>query len=94
MPNHLAVVGRVFPTFLAAIGRLAMFTGKSVIAVATPVFYWRLCLQQMVTRCYFSLPVVGMTALFTGAVLALQISSGSGYCDGVGHHFLANRLRA
>ena len=77
MPNHLAVVGRVFPTFLATIGRLAMFTGKSVVAVVTPPFYWRLCLQQMMTIGYFSLPVVGMTALFTGAVLALQIYLGS-----------------
>ena len=87
MPNHLAVVGRVFPTFLATLGRLAMFTGKSAVAVATPPFYWRLCLQPMMTIGYFSLPVVGMTALFTGAVLALQIYLGSGYCDGARHHF-------
>jgi len=77
MPNPLAVVGRVFLAFLATIGRLAMFTGKSVVAVVTPPFYWRLCLQQMMTIGYFSLPVVGMTALFTGAVLALQIYLGS-----------------
>ena len=87
MSNPLAVVGRVFLAFLATIGRLAMFTGKSVVAVVTPPFYWHLCLQQMMTIGYFSLPVVGMTALFTGAVAALQISSGSGYCDGVRHQF-------
>ena len=87
MPNHLAVVGRVFLTFLATIGRLAMFTGKSVVAVVTPPFYWRLCLQQMMTIGYFSLSVVGMTALFTGAVPALQIYLGSGHCDGARHHF-------
>jgi len=77
MPNPLAVVGRVFLAFLATIGRIAMFTSKSVVAVVTPPFYWRLCLQQMMTIGYFSLPVVGMTALFTGAVLALQIYLGS-----------------
>lgn len=77
MPNPLAVVGRIFLAFLATIGRIAMFTGKSVVAVVTPPFYWRLCLQQMMTIGYFSLPVVGMTALFTGAVLALQIYLGS-----------------
>ena len=87
MPNHLAVVGRVFLTFLATIGRLAMFTGKSVVAVATPLFYWRLCLQQMMTIGYFPLPVVGMTALFTGAVPALQIYLGPSHCDGARHHF-------
>ena len=87
MPNHLAVVGRVLLTFLATIGRLAMFTGKSAVAVATPPFYWRLCLQPVMTIGYFSLPVVGMTALFTGPVLALQIYLGSGHCDGARHHF-------
>ena len=94
MPNHLAVVRCAFLTFLATIGRLAMFIGKSVVAVATPLFYWRLCLQQMMTIGYFPLPVVGMTALFTGAVPALQIYLGSGDCDGTRHHFLTNRLRA
>ena len=87
MPNHLAVAGRVLLTFLATTGRLAMFTGKSVVAVATPLFYWRLCLQLMMNIGYFSLPVVGMTALFTGAVPALQIYLGSSHCDGVRHHF-------
>ena len=87
MPNHLAVVGRAFLTFLATIGRLAMFISKWVVTVATPLFYWRLCLQQMMTIGYFSLPVVGMTALFTGAVLALQIYLGSGHCGGARHHF-------
>ena len=47
----------------------------------------RLCLQQMMTIGYFSLPVVGMTALFTGAVLALQIYLGLGHCDGARHLF-------
>ena len=86
MPNRLAVVGRVFLTILATIGRLAMVTGKSVVAVATPPFYWRLCLQQMVTIGNFLLPVVGMAPLFTGAVPALQIYLGSGHCDGARHH--------
>ncbi len=73
----LAVVGRVFLAFLANLGRVSIFTGKSLSAVVTPPFYWRLCLQQMMTIGYYSLPVVGMTALFTGAVLALQIYLGS-----------------
>ena len=73
----LAVVGRVFLAFLANLGRVSIFTGKSLSAVITPPFYWRLCLQQMMTIGYYSLPVVGMTALFTGAVLALQIYLGS-----------------
>ena len=71
MTNPLAVVGRVCLTFLATIGRLGIFTGKSIAVIATPPFYWRLFFQQVITIGYYSLPVVGMTALFTGAVLAL-----------------------
>lgn len=77
MPNPFAMVGRVFLVFLQTIGQLALFTCKSIAAIATPPFYWRLYLQQVMTIGFYSLPVVGMTALFTGAVLALQIYLGS-----------------
>jgi phospholipid/cholesterol/gamma-HCH transport system permease protein len=77
MANPLAAIGRIFLSFLATVGRLSIFTGRSLSAVVTAPFYWRLCLQQMMTIGYYSLPVVGMTALFTGAVLALQIYLGS-----------------
>jgi len=42
----------------------------------TPPFYPRLMLEQLMRIGYFSLPVVGLTAVFTGAVLALQIYIG------------------
>ena len=41
-----------------------------------PPIYWRLLGQQMMRIGYFSLPVVGLTAFFTGGVLALQIYIG------------------
>jgi phospholipid/cholesterol/gamma-HCH transport system permease protein len=77
MSNPSAAVGGIFLSFLATVGRLSTFTGRSLYTVVSPPFYWRLCLQQMITIGYYSLPVVGMTALFTGAVLALQIYLGS-----------------
>ncbi len=77
MDNPLAVIGRFFLGFLAAAGRLSLFTGKAVSHCVTPPFYPRLILQQMLAIGYYSLPVVGLTALFTGAVLALQIYVGS-----------------
>jgi phospholipid/cholesterol/gamma-HCH transport system permease protein len=40
------------------------------------LFYFREFTQQLLTIGYFSLPVVGLTALFTGGALALQIYSG------------------
>jgi phospholipid/cholesterol/gamma-HCH transport system permease protein len=42
----------------------------------TPPFYPRLLLRQMVEIGYNSLPVVGLTAIFTGMVLALQSYTG------------------
>ena len=41
-----------------------------------PTFYFREFARQLLTVGYFSLPVVGLTALFTGGALALQIYSG------------------
>jgi phospholipid/cholesterol/gamma-HCH transport system permease protein len=74
--NPLAIIGRVFLDFLEGIGRLALFTASGVSHCLRPPFYWRLIGRQMMSIGYFSLPVVGMTALFTGMVLALQIYVG------------------
>jgi phospholipid/cholesterol/gamma-HCH transport system permease protein len=41
-----------------------------------PPFYLRLILRQMIEIGYYSLPYVGMTAVFTGMVLALQTYTG------------------
>ncbi|WP_428247552.1 MlaE family ABC transporter permease [Ferrovibrio sp.] len=75
--NPLAAVGRIFLNFLASIGRLAMFAGTGLRHCVTPPFYGRLIFRQMMVIGYYSLPVVGLTALFTGMVLALQIYIGS-----------------
>ncbi|HZD25402.1 MAG TPA: ABC transporter permease [Alphaproteobacteria bacterium] len=77
MNNPLAVIGRFFLAFLATVGRLAVFTGKAVSLTVVPPYYPRQIVLQMLSIGYYSLPVVGMTAVFTGAVLALQIYIGS-----------------
>jgi phospholipid/cholesterol/gamma-HCH transport system permease protein len=55
---------------------VTLFTGEAVAACFSPPVYGRLVGQQMMRVGYFSLPVVGLTAFFTGAVLALQIYLG------------------
>lgn len=75
--NPLAVIGRVFLNFCVAIGRVAVFTFHGVRHIFAPPFYLRLLGKQMMVMGYYSLPVVGLTALFTGMVLALQIYIGS-----------------
>ncbi len=72
----LSGVGRVFLNFLATVGKLSVFTGLALRHCVTPPFYFRLTIRQMIDIGYYSLPVVGMTAIFTGMVLALQSYSG------------------
>lgn len=74
--NFLAAIGRTFLGFLAATGRLAVFTGITVSHCVRPPIYWRLLGRQLVDIGYYSLPVVGLTTLFSGMVLALQSYTG------------------
>ncbi|HEX4534011.1 MAG TPA: ABC transporter permease [Rhizomicrobium sp.] len=68
-----AAIGRVFLAFVRETGNLTIFTFNAVTSVVRPPIYWQMTLQQMMRIGYFSLPVVGLTAFFTGGVLALQI---------------------
>jgi len=72
----LATLGRIFIGFLAGTGRLAMFCGAALGNAAMPPIYLRLIGRQMISVGYYSLPVVGLTAVFTGMVLALQSYTG------------------
>ena len=74
--GSLAAIGRVFISFLAATGRLAVFAGIRVSHIVRPPFYPRPLLRQIIEIGYYSLPVVGLTAVFTGMVLALQSYTG------------------
>jgi phospholipid/cholesterol/gamma-HCH transport system permease protein len=68
----LRPVGRAFLAGLEATGRLALFTLDAVLHCFRPPWYPRLIVRQMMDIGYYSLPVVGMTAIFTGMVLVLQ----------------------
>ncbi len=74
--NFLAVIGRIVLSSLAMIGNLSVFAARSASHVVRPPLYARHIGQQMLRIGYFSLPVVGLTALFTGATLAQQIYVG------------------
>jgi phospholipid/cholesterol/gamma-HCH transport system permease protein len=76
MLRFLAAVGAAFLAFLGGTGRIVVFAGRSMAAALTPPFYPRAILREMVNIGYFSLPVVGLTAIFTGMVLALQSYTG------------------
>ena len=72
----LQPIGRTMLAFMTATGRLSMFTAISVSHCFRPPLYPRLILRQMVEIGFYSLPVVGLTAIFTGMVLALQSYTG------------------
>jgi phospholipid/cholesterol/gamma-HCH transport system permease protein len=72
----LQPLGRAFLAGLETMGRLTLFTARAIYYAVQPPYYWRLLLRQMVEIGYYSLPVVGLTAIFTGMVLALQSYTG------------------
>ena len=72
----LAAIGRPVLSALAAIGRVALFALQVVSHLFRPPFYPREFLHALMQIGWFSLPVVGLTAVFTGGALALQIYSG------------------
>jgi phospholipid/cholesterol/gamma-HCH transport system permease protein len=74
--NPLAIIGRIFLNFLASIGDLTLFAARAIFHGVRGPFYPRAIGRQMVDIGYYSLPVVGLTAIFTGMVLALQSYTG------------------
>ena len=81
MTRALAATGAATLGLLAAIGRLAIFVGQTLSHLLRPPFYLREFGHALVQIGYFSLPVVGLTALFTGGALALQIYAGGSRFD-------------
>ena len=72
----LAALGRQVLGLLALVGRVALFAGETLSHLVRPPFYPKELLLQIWLIGYLSLPVVGLTALFTGGALALQIYAG------------------
>ena len=74
--NPLQAIGHGVLALFAAIGRLSLFAMEATSHCARPPFYPRLVVRQMVEIGFYSLPVVGLTGLFAGMVLALQSYTG------------------
>jgi len=74
--TFLATFGAFALSMLAEVGRLALFTRDAVLRGLMPPWYFRQVWDQILRIGYFSLPVVGLTAFFTGGALALQIYIG------------------
>ncbi len=76
MINPLRPIGRMTLGLFGTLGAIALFMFEALFHGFRGPFYPRQILQQMVDIGFFSLPVVGLTAIFTGMVLALQSYTG------------------
>ena len=74
--SALAAIGRPVLAGLALVGAVAIYAGQTISHLLRPPFYGREFMAQLVQIGWLSLPVVGLTAFFTGGALALQIYAG------------------
>ena len=72
----LALIGEIALSLLAALGRLTLFALRTASHIFRPPFYPKELAVALLNVGWLSLPVVGLTAIFTGGALALQIYSG------------------
>lgn len=69
-------LGAALLSLFAEVGRLAAFTAQVNLAAFTLPLYFGEIGRQCIRIGFYSLPVVGLTAIFTGAALALNIYVG------------------
>jgi len=74
--DPLAALGRMVIAACHAVGNLGLFALEAISHLLRPPFYGRLFWSAFVEIAWFSLPVVALTAVFTGMVLALQSYTG------------------
>ena len=79
--SPVAAIGRSTLAMLSAIGRVAIYAARAVSHILRPPFYPRELAHQLLHIGWLSLPVVGLTALFTGGAHALQIYAGGSRFD-------------
>lgn len=72
----MRTLGRISLALARETGALALFALDALRAILLPPWHLREFGQQLVRIGYYSLPVVGLTAVFIGAALALNIYTG------------------
>lgn len=74
--KFLRTLGKPLVKFIVGLGELSLFIIKSLYHCFTPPFYPKNFMRQLVDMGFYSLPVVGLTTIFAGMVIALQSYSG------------------
>jgi len=74
--NFIKKLGNFFFEFFLSIGDLVIFLFESIKFLFLDKFYTNIFFKQLIKIGFNSLPVVGLTSIFTGMVLALQSYTG------------------
>lgn len=74
--NFLRRQGKPLVAFISRLGEFSVFVAQTVYNCLTPPFYGRNFMRQVIDMGFYSLPVVGLTTIFAGMVIALQSYSG------------------
>lgn len=74
--GFLAAIGATVIGLCRVTGAMLIFAASGVASIFAPPWYPAEFGRQLLRIGYFSLPVVGLTTLFTGGALALQIYAG------------------
>lgn len=74
--DAVAALGRGTLGAVQGTGRVALFGADGLFHLLRPPFYGRQFWRAFIEFSYFSLPVVAMTAVFSGMVIALQSYTG------------------
>ena len=74
--SFLPTLGKPLLAFVMNLGNFSQFVAKAVYNCFMPPFYLKLFGKQVINIGFYSLPVVGLTSLFAGMVIALQTYSG------------------
>ncbi len=69
-------LGHVVLSFLKSAGELGLFAFETIYHCFTPPYYGKAFLKQFIEIGFYSLPVVALTTLFAGMVIALQTYTG------------------
>ncbi|MEM6944229.1 MAG: ABC transporter permease, partial [Pseudomonadota bacterium] len=76
LQSFLATIGAAVIGLCQGAGAITLFMASTLRHLVTPPFYPAEFGRQLLRIGYNSLPVVGLTTLFTGGALALQIYAG------------------
>jgi len=74
----LRTIGKPLVKFITKLGELSLFIFNSITSGIKPPYHCKMLFKQMIEIGFYSFPVVGLTTIFAGMVLALQTYSAIG----------------